>query len=104
MCDIDAFVAYYRATMDSSFIPKLHMLEELVAPYIRQWRVGLGMLGEQRVEGIHARFNTLERTYSNMSNRLQRLKCVVAEHWRQVCPANVVLQPPAQKRIKGDCD
>ena len=60
MCNIDAFVAYYRATMDSSFIPKLHMLEEHVAPFIRQWRVGLGMLGEQGVEGIHARFNTLE--------------------------------------------
>ena len=44
VCNIDAFVAYYRATMDSSFIPKLHMLEEHVAPFIRQWRVGLGML------------------------------------------------------------
>ena len=57
-----------------SCIPKLHVLEEHVAPFIRQWRVGLGMLGEHGVEGIHARFNTLERTYSNMSIRLQRLQ------------------------------
>ena len=78
------------------------MLEEHVVPFIRQWRVGLGMLEEQGVEGIHARFNNLERTYSNMSNHVERLKCVVAEHWRQVCPANVFLQPPVQKRHKED--
>ena len=97
MCDIDAFVSYYRGTMGSTFIPKLHMLEDHIVPYIRQWRVGVAMLG---VEGIHARFNTLERTYSNMSNRVERLKCVVTEHWRQVCTANVALQPPVQKRMK----
>ena len=28
------------------------------------------------------------------------VKCVVTEHWRQVCPANVALQPPVQKRMK----
>lgn len=104
MCDIDAFVSYYRGTMGSTFIPKLHMLEDHVVPFIRQWRVGVGMLGEQGVEGIHARFNTLERTYSSMSNRVERLKCVVSEHWRQVCPANVALQPPVQKRMKRDKD
>ena len=104
MCDIDAFVSYYRGTMGSTFIPKLHMLEDHVVPFIRQWRVGVGMLGEQGVEGIHARFNTLERTYSCMSNRVERLKCVVSEHWRQVFPANVALQPPVQKRMKRDKD
>ena len=102
MCDIDDFVSYYRAAMGSSFIPKLHMLEDHVVPFIKQWRVDLGMLGVQGMEGIHARFNSLERTYSNMSNRVERLKCVVAEHWRQISPANIVLQPPTQKRLKTD--
>ena len=69
--DIDTFVAYYRDTMKSSFFPKLHMLEDHTVPFIRQWRVGLGMLGEQGMEGIHARFNNLERTYSNMSNHME---------------------------------
>ena len=78
------------------------MLEDHTVPFIRQWRVGLGMLGEQGMEGIHARFINLERTYSNMSNRIERLKCIVGEHWRQVCAANVCLQPPAQKRMKED--
>ena len=54
VCDNDAFVSYYCVTMESTFIPKLHMLEDHVLPFIRQWRVGLGMLGEQGVEGIHA--------------------------------------------------
>ena len=29
-----------------------------------------------------------------MSNRVERL---VSEHWRQVCPANVALQPPVNE-------
>ena len=83
--------------MGSTFIPKLHVLEDNVVPFIMQWLVGLGMLGEQGMEGIHVRFNTLEQTYSNMSNHEKRLKCVVAEHWRQVCPGSITLQPPVQK-------
>ena len=55
-------------------------------------------MGEQGVESIHARFNTLERMYSNMNNRVERLKCIMAEHFRQVCPANIVRQPAAKQR------
>ena len=99
--NISEFLHYYRLTFpESSISPKLHIFEEHVIPFITQWRVGLGIMGEQGAESIHARFNTLERTYSNMTNPVQRLKCMVMEHLRQTCPDNIVKEPPPQKRAK----
>ena len=78
------------------------MLEDNVVPFIRQWRVGLGVMGEQGAESINNRFNILERTYSTMPNKANRLKCMVADNFRQVCPANIVKLPPAAKRAKRE--
>ncbi len=61
--DIDAFLLFYRSSFPHATItPKLHMVEDHIVDFIRRWRVGLGMLGEQGAESIHARFNQLERT------------------------------------------
>ena len=101
--DIDDFIRYYRSTFpNSSVTPKLHMLEDHVVPFLRRWRVGLGMLNEQDIESIHSRFNTLQRTYGSMRNKVERLKCMVEEHFRQISPQNLSRLPPAAKRHKGD--
>lgn len=55
--------------------------------------VGLGFLGEQGAESIHARFNSIKRNYSSMPNSVQRLECVMVEHFRQICPHNIVRMP-----------
>ena len=81
--------------------PKLHMLEDHVVDFIKQWRVGLGLMGEQGAESIHTRFNQLERTYSNMRNEVDRLKAIMEEHYRQVCPENIVKQPVPKRRRKA---
>ena len=47
----------------------------------------IGMLGELGAESIHISFNQLART---MTNGVERLKSMVAEHYRQICPENVV--------------
>ena len=74
------------------------MLEDHVVPFLRQWRVGLGVMGEQGAESIHARFNTLQRTYANMTSKVDRLKCMMMEHFRQVYPENISRQPPVKRR------
>ena len=71
-----------------------------MVPFIRHWRVGLGMMGEQGAESIHARFNTLQRTYANMVNKLDRLRCMVMEHFRQISPENMARLPTSAKRLK----
>ena len=56
---------YYREELPHSTVtPKLHMLEEHLVPWLQRWRVGFGLLGEQGAESIHARFNSLKRTYA----------------------------------------
>ena len=98
---IDEFLSYYRSTFpESTITPKLHFLEDHVVPFIHQWKFGLGVMAEQGAESIHARFNQLQRTYANMTNKVERLKCMVLEHFRQVCPINIVRQPP-MKRSKA---
>ena len=89
----------HRSFPNATVFPKLHMLEDHIVTFIQLWRVGLGMLGEQGAESIHTRFNQLEWTYASMRNGVERLKSMVAEHFRQVCPDNIVKQPP-QKKMK----
>ena len=43
---------------DMTIIPKLHVLEEHVCPFLQQWHMELGLYGEQGIEGIHSAFNT----------------------------------------------
>ena len=40
--------------------PKLHLLEEHIAPSVKYIRVGLGLLVEQGVESLHSSMNTLD--------------------------------------------
>ena len=82
--------------------PKLHMIEDHVVPFLQQWKVGLGMLGEQGAEGIHVHFNQLEQTYCNMANGVERLCAMVVDHFQQVCPENVALEPPVTTRKKSE--
>lgn len=49
---------FYRETFPSETVtPKLHMMEEHVVLFLRQWKNGLGMYGEKGGEGIHPEFN-----------------------------------------------
>ena len=61
--DIDKFLCHYQASFPSATItPKLHMMEDHVVDFVSQWRVGIGMLGEQGAESIHTVFNQLGQT------------------------------------------
>ena len=60
----------------------------------------MGMFGEQGAESIYTIFNQLERTYANMTNGVKRLKSMVSEHYRQICPDNIIQCPTPGKRKK----
>ncbi len=64
--NISDFMAFYWETFpDASVLPKMHMLESHVVPYFKQWGVGLGLMGEQGAESIHAAVNGISRAYAN---------------------------------------
>ena len=44
-----------------------------------------------------AHIDPSSHTYANMTNGIERLKSIVMEHYQQICPDNVSLQPPPVK-------
>ena len=92
-------MACYRSNFpEATITPKLHMLEEHVIPWMRQWRTGFGFMGEQGAESIHAAINNITPSYLNIPDRVARLRGVMLEHHRQVCPELVACQPAIKKR------
>ena len=57
-----------------------------------------GVLGEQGAESIHASFNSIERVYSGIPNKVHRLLRVMQEHYLRIEPDNVTLKPQIKKR------
>lgn len=92
-------MAFYREGFpQASILPKMHMLEAHVVPAIQHYGVGLGLMGEQGAESIHAAINAIKRSYSNMPEKVMRLECIVKEHHRQVCPTLAIQKPEKKKR------
>ncbi len=49
---------FYREHFPHATVtPKMHMLEKHVVDWLDEWQVGIGLMGEQGAESIHAYFN-----------------------------------------------
>ena len=79
-------------------LPKMHLLECHIIPWLKEHRVGLGLMGEQGAESIHASINSIKKAYSNIPDKVSRLECILREHHRQVCPTLTMQQPIVKKR------
>lgn len=75
------------------------MLEDHVIPFLTEWGVGLGFLGEHGAESIHARFNILRRNFIKIPNPTRRLHAIMEEHLLQVCPDNLAKNPLKPTRV-----
>ena len=94
-------MSFYRDKFpDASVLPKMHMLEEHVVPWLKQWHVGFGLLGEQGIESIHAHFNSLNRTYRSMPEEVARLRQLMKEHLLHIAPDNIAATPATKTRKK----
>lgn len=91
-------VCYRESFPTSTVLPKMHMLEEHVIPWLREWHIGFGFMGEQGAESIHAYFNTLTRTFRGIPDRVSRLRQILHEHLLHVAPANVAAKPEIKRR------
>lgn len=76
----------------------MHVLEDHFIPWIRRWRLGSGLMGEQGAESIHAHLMKLERTHQSIPNDLDRLKYIFKEQTLESSPALTSLRPPLKKR------
>eukprot|EP00731_Ephydatia_muelleri_P017855 Em0010g953a len=99
---ISEFMENFRASFPSSSISlKMHLLEDHTVPWAKRTGTGFGLLGEQGAESIHARFNTLQRTYQCIHNKVDRLLSFVKEHSLSISPRIVESIPPPNKRAKS---
>ena len=89
-------MGYYRVIFPLAMVlPKMHILEDHVVPWIRQWRVGIGFMGEQGAESIHV--NSLKSLYRGIPDSVQQLQQIMVAHFLQVTPANMVKERPIKK-------
>jgi len=102
--NINEFMRDYReAFPQATVLPKMHILEDHVIPWMRRWRIGAGLMGEQGAESIHAHFQHLERIYAGIPNALKRMECLMKEHYIETAPCTASLCPPV-KRKKTDSE
>ena len=70
--DITNFLQFLREKFpDMTITPKLHMLEEHICPFLRQWHMGLGFM----VVSIQSRFDT-SRFDTNRSKFVTNVKSI----------------------------
>ena len=96
-------MAFYRESFpEATVLPKMHILEDHVIPWMRRWHIGAGLMGEQGAESIHAHFNRLEMQFNGIANPLDRLRYVFNEYNVESTPGLNALQPPPKKYRKHD--
>ena len=91
---------FYDSTesFTATVLPKMHMLEDHLVPWVKRWKVGCGYMGEQGAESLHATFNNVERAYNNIVDRVERLRVLLQNHYFKLLPANKSLEPPPLKK------
>ena len=95
---------FFRRTFPkASITPKMHLLEYHTVHFIKRWKYGFGVYGEQGVESIHPIFNGLHNTYGRMKPNTRRLKAMMDAHMITVNPEAKILKPKVEKRKKAEC-
>ena len=92
---IKELVVYYLSKFPKfNFTPKFHLLFKHVLTFTHKRCLGLGVMGEQEGEQLHAQFNKLHRRLIRVKNtkgvppELALLRAVMEEHLIQVYPSN----------------
>ncbi len=85
---IRTFLNFYCENfLKASILPKMHVLEDHVIPWMHRWKVGAGMMGKHGAESIHAHMMKLERVYQSVPNELDRLKYIFQEQILESAPS-----------------
>ncbi|XP_064639457.1 uncharacterized protein LOC135495001 [Lineus longissimus] len=77
---IQKYLNFYRRRLKGRIFPKLHFLEDHVVAWIKLWGFGMGLMGEQGGESIHAEINRIQRINCAVSNKLQKYASILKEH------------------------
>ena len=100
--DITNFLQFIREKFpDMMITPKLHMLEEHVCPFLRQWHMSLRFCGEQGIERIRSEFNTQSQHFDHMKKKDTRLRQILVNPHIATSPELAGKAPkPKEKNLK----
>ena len=76
---------------------KVHILEHHMLDCIRSHLAGCGLMGEQGADSIHSQFNSLAAKYKTIPDPIDRLKCIMKEHYLKVSLQIQSATPPKLK-------
>ena len=80
--DIKGYMDFCREHFPKeSIIPKQHLLECHMTPWLRQWRVSPALLGEQGGEAVHCQLNTISRDLRGYHDDLKLTLQSVKNQW-----------------------
>ena len=97
--NITGFMAYWREHFSTETTPpKMHILEEHVLPFVKEFHAGLGFYGEQGGESIHNEFNTIRGTCSHIFPATNQLKSILKKHYLKAYPEVRNLKPERNTR------
>ncbi|XP_071943891.1 uncharacterized protein [Antedon mediterranea] len=99
---IKSFSVEYRKIAPGVVQPKLHMLEHHSVPFMRRWKVGIGLLAEQGGELIHSEFNRRKRAVHGIRNNLDQLMSIMKSHLTFTSPEIQQVQIPIKKSRKSE--
>ena len=68
------------------------MLEDHAVDFVKKWKFGFGVYGEQGGESIHNEFNNLKSIYCRMQPATRRLESMLHEHYRKVHPESKAIK------------
>ena len=84
-------MSFYRAKFPwATILPKMHVMEDHVVPWLKRFHVGAGLMGEQGAESIHEK---LERDFRGITDDLDCLKYIVKEQALYTAPSLSSLRP-----------
>ena len=91
---IDNYMAIYRAQYPNKTIPKQHLLEQHCIPYIKKYKIGLGLMGEQGTEASHQTISQIEHSRAfAIKDKMKKAEFIMTTHILQILTK---LQPEDQ--------
>ena len=83
---INTYMTLFRQLFPGKTIPKQHILETHIIPFIKTTPFGLGLLGEQGTEMCHQTIKILEKRAEGIKNKLKKMKFIMNSQLLQVNP------------------
>ena len=99
--DIIRYMDFYRTSFGKHrIIPKQHILECHSTDFMRNWKFGLGFLGEQGGEETHAFINKLKVRVRGIVDPEQKIRVLIKEQLTIVSPRVKAAMPTSKRRKK----